>query len=276
MGILSFNPLTSNIILRKVISSSRMDLSWHVAFCTLCAISFACSEHTETRHIQEPATGAYNTCKSQTIIDVRVCILKRCHSCLTMAYEIYYAFTTTSTWFEKLAFLVWFEFDLGFTAVAIQHAHSLDQRKRLYRNMICGVLAGVLFLRWLAKVYPDEREQITAYWTGIILQFPIGWLCLYSLWKNHDTSGHSLEMWYVPFLNMVTQRSLAEDLRVTRYLGCFTAYGVFFWRYLNVPQNWAYVGSTWSICTIVLTLIPETLYPFVYVWVFNTRKAKPE
>ncbi|PIG81699.1 hypothetical protein AARAC_010536 [Aspergillus arachidicola] len=175
-----------------------------------------------------------------------------------MAYEIYYAFTTTSTWFETLAFLVWFEFDLGFTAIAIQHAHSPDQRKRLYRNMICGVLAGVLFLRWLAKVYPDEREQITAYWTGIILQFPIGWLCLYSLWKNHDTSGHSLEMW------------------VTRYLGCFTAYGVFFWRYLNVPQNWAYVGSAWSIWIIVLTLIPETLYPFVYVWVFKTRKAKPE
>ncbi|KAB8074334.1 hypothetical protein BDV29DRAFT_191022 [Aspergillus leporis] len=178
--------------------------------------------------------------------------------CLTMAYEIFYALTTTSTLFEILAFLVWFVFDLGFVAIAIQHAHSPEQRKRITPNMIFGVLAGVLFLRWLTSIYPDEREQITAYWTGILLQFPIGWVCLYSLWKHHDTSGHSLEMW------------------LTRYLGCFTAYGVFFWRYLNVPQNWEYVGSAWSIWIIVLTLIPETLYPFVYVWVFKTRKAKPE
>jgi hypothetical protein len=116
-------------------------------------------------------------------------------SCLTMAYEIFYALTTTSTLFEILAFLVWFVFDLGFVAIAIQHAHSPEQRKRITPNMIFGVLAGVLFLRWLTSIYPDEREQITAYWTGILLQFPIGWVCLYSLWKHHDTSGHSLEMW---------------------------------------------------------------------------------
>ncbi|KAE8152011.1 hypothetical protein BDV25DRAFT_151761 [Aspergillus avenaceus] len=178
--------------------------------------------------------------------------------CLTMVYEIYYAFTTTTTWFEKLAFLVWFEFDLAFCAVAIRQAHGPDQRKRLARNMLLGVLAGLLFLHWLTGLYPDEREQVTAYWTGILLQLPIGWVCLYYLWRDHDTSGHSLEMW------------------LTRYLGCFAAYGVFFWRYLNVPQNWEYVGSAWSIWIIVLTLVPETVYPFVYVWAYKIRKAKSE
>jgi hypothetical protein len=52
--------------------------------------------------------------------------------------------------------------------------------------------------------------------------------------------------------------------RLVRYLGCFTAYGLFIWRYLNVPRNWEYVGSFWSIAIIVVTRIPETVYPFLY------------
>jgi len=62
--------------------------------------------------------------------------------------------------------------------------------------------------------------------------------------------------------------------RVTRYLGCWTAYGVFVWRYLNVPQNWGYVGSQASVWVIVLTMLPETVYPFVYVWVYKTKQQK--
>lgn len=67
-----------------------------------------------------------------------------------------------------------------------------------------------------------------------------------------------------------------EHPRIMRYLGCFTAYGVFLWRYLNVPENWAYVGSIWSTALIGLTLLPETIYPFVYIWAHRkeNRKAK--
>lgn len=54
--------------------------------------------------------------------------------------------------------------------------------------------------------------------------------------------------------------------RITRYLGCYTAYGVFVWRYVNAPQNWAYVNSFWSWFIILFTLFPETVYPFVYLW----------
>ncbi|RHZ56584.1 uncharacterized protein CDV56_104820 [Aspergillus thermomutatus] len=176
--------------------------------------------------------------------------------CLTMAYEIFYAFATTSTRFEKLAFLAWFELDLSFTIVALQKAHTPAERRVIRRNMILGCLAGISFLWMLTQMYPDEREQVTAYWTGIILQLPIGWMCLYQLWKDHSTKGHSLEIW------------------LTRYLGCFTAYGVFLWRYFNVPQNWEYVWSPWSIGIIIVTLIPETIYPFVYVSVYKTQKDK--
>ncbi|KAH8433348.1 uncharacterized protein LDX57_010983 [Aspergillus melleus] len=178
--------------------------------------------------------------------------------CLTMAYEVFYAFTTTSTSFEKLAFLIWFEMDIAFATIAIRHAHAAHQRWSLARNMVFGCAIAVIGLKLLAGLYPDEREQVTAYWTGILLQFPIGWTCVYSLWKNRDTRGHSLEMW------------------ITRYLGCFTAYGVFIWRYLNVPQNWGYVASPWSVGIIVLTLLPETVYPFLYFSAYKTRKAKGE
>lgn len=57
-------------------------------------------------------------------------------------------------------------------------------------------------------------------------------------------------------------------------MGCLTAYGVFFWRYWNVPQNWAYVGSSWSIWTIMLTLLPEVVYPFVYIWAHHKERGK--
>jgi hypothetical protein len=37
------------------------------------------------------------------------------------------------------------------------------------------------------------------------------------------------------------------------------------WRYLNVPQNWEYVGSSWSIALVVATILPEVIYPYVYI-----------
>lgn len=57
--------------------------------------------------------------------------------------------------------------------------------------------------------------------------------------------------------------------RITRYLGCITAFLVFIWRFLNAPMNWSYVGSFWSIAGMVITLLPETIYPFVYLWAYK-------
>ncbi|KAJ6041583.1 uncharacterized protein N7446_010533 [Penicillium canescens] len=178
--------------------------------------------------------------------------------CLTMAYEFFYAFTTTSTTVERVGFLAWFIHDFGYVAVILKHVHRAEHRPRLIRNMLIGLLLGIAGLKWLTTLYPDDREQVTAYWTGILLQLPIGWVCLHSLYAEEGTRGHSLEMW------------------ITRYLGCYLAYGVFIWRYLNVPQNWEYVASPWSIAIMVLTLLPETIYPFCYVWVYKVQKVKGE
>jgi len=62
--------------------------------------------------------------------------------------------------------------------------------------------------------------------------------------------------------------------RVTRYLGCITAFLVFIWRYYNVPENWSYVGNWWSVGGMIVTLVPETVYPFVYVWAHRKEREK--
>ncbi|KAK5114057.1 hypothetical protein LTR85_010363 [Meristemomyces frigidus] len=115
----------------------------------------------------------------------------------TMAYEIYYAFTTTSTAFEKLCFLVWFAMDATFVAVALAYAYKPHQRKPVIWRMLVGVPLGVAFLHMLCQYYPDEREQLTAYWTGTLLELPIGWGSVYMLLKRGDTKGQSLEIWWV-------------------------------------------------------------------------------
>ena len=65
-----------------------------------------------------------------------------------------------------------------------------------------------------------------------------------------------------------------EAIRITRYLGCITAFLVFVWRYVNIPENWAYVASWWSIGGMIVTLAPETIYPFVYIWAYGKEKEK--
>jgi hypothetical protein len=65
-----------------------------------------------------------------------------------------------------------------------------------------------------------------------------------------------------------------ESSRITRYLGCICAFLVFIWRYLNAPANWSYVGSFWSIADMVVTLLPEMIYPFVYSWAHKKERGE--
>lgn len=67
---------------------------------------------------------------------------------------------------------------------------------------------------------------------------------------------------------------LTARRRITRYLGCITAFLVFIWRYLNVPENWLYVANPWSVGGMVVTLLPETVYPFFYIWAHRKEREK--
>ena len=115
---------------------------------------------------------------------------------LTLAYELYYAFATTSTRLERICFLAWFELDLTFVALALWRVYRPDQRKRIAGEMFIYCITALAGLRYLGYLYPDDREQITAYWTGILLQLPVGWVYVYGLVKHRSLLGHSLEIWY--------------------------------------------------------------------------------
>ena len=59
---------------------------------------------------------------------------------------------------------------------------------------------------------------------------------------------------------------LNEQHRLMRFLGTFFAISVFLWRYLNVPENWAFVGNPWSIFLVSLWLVGDLLYPCIFYY----------
>lgn len=125
-----------------------------------------------------------------------------CDRATTMAYELYYAFATTTTPFEFWCFIVWFLFDVAFVIVALVSAYPRDRRLNVVLTMVTGVAAGIILLKYLCILYPDDREQITAFWVGVVLQFPISWGSLFLLLSRQDTKGHSLEVWYAFYMHL--------------------------------------------------------------------------
>jgi hypothetical protein len=119
-----------------------------------------------------------------------------------MAYELFYAFVTTTTAVEFWAFIIWFMCDVAFVAIALIAAYPRQKRPIVVVRTTLGVAAGVGFLKYLCALYPDDREQMTAFWTGVVLQFPISWGSFFLLLWKGDTRGHSLEIWYLlDFIN---------------------------------------------------------------------------
>jgi hypothetical protein len=121
----------------------------------------------------------------------------------TMAYEIYYAYVCTTTTFQRACFFVWFLFDITFVTVALKYAYAGAERRRTVAMLAWQVPAWMGFLYVVGQWWPDEREQKTAFWTGLYLELPIGWGQVYYLVKNENTKGQSLEIWYVFFLLLI-------------------------------------------------------------------------
>lgn len=113
----------------------------------------------------------------------------------TMAYEIYYAYVCTTTAWQRACFFAWFMFDVSFVAVALKRAYREEERSRTVRRLVWMTVLGMGFLWAAGRVWPDEREQLTAFWTGLYLELPIGWGQVYYLLKRGDTKGQSLEIW---------------------------------------------------------------------------------
>lgn len=95
--------------------------------------------------------------------------------------------------------------------IALWRVYGPGQRKRIAAEMFVYCVTALAGLRYLCSLYPDDREQVTAYWTGILLQLPAGWVYAYGLVKHRSLLGHSLEIWYVApqsllasFINMIS------------------------------------------------------------------------
>lgn len=114
-----------------------------------------------------------------------------------MAYEIYFAFATTTTKFELISFLAWILCDVAFWVVAVFSAYRPEQRFKIVARTTGLLAMGLLALQYLCMVFPDDREQVVAFWTGVLLQAPISLGSVYLLLRNKDTKGHSLEIWWV-------------------------------------------------------------------------------
>lgn len=112
-----------------------------------------------------------------------------------MAYEFYYAFATTSTNFERGCFLMWYMLDIVFVWVASHCAYPPSQSKSVMLRTYIGAALGVGFFHLLCQIFPDERQQVTAYWTGLLIQFPCGYASLY-LMMTRGMEGQSVEIWY--------------------------------------------------------------------------------
>lgn len=134
-----------------------------------------------------------------------------------MSYELFYSFVTTTTSFEFWCFIIWFGLDLAGTLVAIHSTIPKSHRLHALLRSVLGVGVGVLFFWTCTKIWPDEREQITAYWTGILLQLPVGWFSVYFLLKRGDCKGQGLEIWYLmtplhPFLIALSTRFVEYEV----------------------------------------------------------------
>lgn len=79
--------------------------------------------------------------------------------------------------------------------VAISTAYPRQSRSAVVRRLVGLFVGGLVFLRYLCLLYPDEREQKTAFWTGVVLQLPISVGSVAHLLRQGSTRGHSLEIW---------------------------------------------------------------------------------
>jgi hypothetical protein len=65
----------------------------------------------------------------------------------------------------------------------------------MVKMLVVGTVLGIWFLWGYGRLWRDEREQLTAYWTGPLLELPIGWSQAYLLLKRRDTKGQYLGIW---------------------------------------------------------------------------------
>lgn len=102
-----------------------------------------------------------------------------------------------STKLQVAGCLAWFALDVLFVYVAIKYTCAPERQRKVALRTVVGTILGAGFFHLLGQIFPDDGEQLTAYWAGWCLEMPVGWLSIYYLLAYRHTKGQSLELWYV-------------------------------------------------------------------------------
>jgi hypothetical protein len=102
---------------------------------------------------------------------------------------------------------------------------------------------------------------VQVYLPWLILQSVIGWAFVALEWKWTAERDSMFDSWLVKRFPVDVSDYLTEYCtRVVQLLSTWIAYGVFAWRYHNVPQNWEFVGTSLANKVAFLTLASHVAF----------------
>lgn len=89
----------------------------------------------------------------------------------------------------------WFALDLVFTSTLATYGTYRGRRRDRAYFISTMVMVFLLALKILTITYPDDGQQMTAYWTGILLQLPLGWVHVMLLYQTRQVGLLNIEIW---------------------------------------------------------------------------------
>lgn len=91
-----------------------------------------------------------------------------------IAWELFYGLVVPTSLWQHVGFLVWFALDIIFVAVIVRYGSFRGRRRDRAKGVIVLALVLLLALYKVSRWYSDDGQQMTAYWSGILLQMPCG------------------------------------------------------------------------------------------------------
>lgn len=103
-----------------------------------------------------------------------------------VAWELFYGIAVPTSLWQRVGSFVWFALDMiFFTAIVIYG--NFEGRRRDHATSV-RVLALVFLLApcKVTESCSDDGQQMTAYWSGVLLQLPAGWITIFPIWRTRD------------------------------------------------------------------------------------------
>lgn len=137
--------------------------------------------------------------------------------------------------------------DVVFVFIAVRNDRGKVRGLKAWsikRIFLCNLLSLIFFYAITTKF---RNNDATAYFTGFLIQLFVSWGSVLDLRRNATAREHSLEIWCM------------------RFLGTLFSLLVFFWRFMNVPETWGYVCSSWSFVVVGAWMAGDVVYFAIYL-----------